>query len=198
MLRDLSQLCIDPYEDESFYHELMEFLTSFQEQNYELLAQTGHECIGISGNMANGGLVGSDFFRKNIQPYETRLINAVKDQGKYVLYHNCGHARNLYDNYREMKMTVWETLSPPPQGDNDLAEAKALLGNDIVLSGNLDQIVFLKKARVDEVKDAVEKLIAIGKPGGKYLFATSDYLEPDTPIENVKALIETAKECGKY
>jgi uroporphyrinogen-III decarboxylase len=197
-LRDVSQLCMDPYEDEDFYREFMEFLTSLLEKDYALLADTVHECIGIQGNMANGRLVGPDFFRKNIQPYEKRLVNAVKNRGKYTLYHNCGPAKSLYENYRELGMTVWETISPPPQGDNEIAEVKKLLGKDLVLSGNLDQIHFLKEAAPGEVKAAVEELIAVCKPGGKYLFDTSDYLEPNTPLENIKAMIETALGCGKY
>jgi uroporphyrinogen-III decarboxylase len=197
-LRDISQLCVDPYEDENFYREFMRFLTSILEKDYELLSETEHECIGMQGNMANGSLVGSEFFRKYIQPYETRLIKAVKSGGKSVLYHNCGPARNLYENYKEMGMTVCETLSPPPQGDNNFAEAKEILGKYMALSGNLDQILFLKKAGPEEVRAATENLIGIGKPGGKYLFATSDYLEPNTPLENVKAMIETAISCGKY
>ena len=198
ILRELSQLCIDAYEDESFYHELMNYLASLLEKDYELLADTEHECIGIQGNMASGGLVGGDFFRKNIQPYEKRLVDAVKSKGKYTLYHNCGFARPLYENYRELGMTVWETISPPPQGDNDIAEVKEKLGKDLVLSGNIDQINFLKKAKVDEIRAATEQLVTICKPGGKYLFATSDYLEPNTPLENIKAMIETVKSCGKY
>ena len=198
ILRELSQLCMDPYEDENFYNEFMGFIASLLERDYELLADTAHECIGIQGNMASGGLVGGDYFRKNIQPYEKRLIDAVKSRGKYTLYHNCGYARPLYENYRELGMTVWETISPPPQGDNDIAEVKKLLGNDLVLSGNIDQIHFLKKAGRDEVRAATERLINTCKPGGKYLFAASDYLEPNTPLDNVKAMIDTAIRCGKY
>ena len=198
ILRDVSQLCIDPYEDENFYSEFMNFLSKILAKDHEMLAQTEYKCIGMQGNLANGRLVGPDFFRKNIQPYEQLLIDSVKSFGKYVLYHNCGPAKLLYNNYKEMKMTVWETVSPVPQGDNDIAEAKVVLGKDIVLSGNLDQIHFLKKASSAEVREATEKLITICKPGGKYLFATSDYLEPNTPLENVKAMIETAMECGRY
>jgi hypothetical protein len=51
---------------------------------------------------------------------------------------------------------------------------------------------------IDEVKAAVEELIAVCKPGGKYLFDTSDYMEPHTPLENVKAMIDTAIAWGKY
>jgi uroporphyrinogen-III decarboxylase len=198
ILRDISQLLMDPYEDEDFYGEFMDFLSSLLERDYALLAETAHECIGMQGNMANAKIIGPDFFKQYIQPYEVKLINAVKSRGKSVLYHNCGPARNLYDRYKEMNMTIFETLSPRPQGDNDFAEAKQELGKTMVISGNLDQIHFLKTAAVEEVKAATEKLIGIGKPGEKYLFATSDYLEPLTPLENIKAMIGTAKSCGRY
>jgi len=37
-----------------------------------------------------------------------------------------------------------------------------------------------------------------GKPGGRYIFAASDYLEKGTPLENVKKVIEVAKREGSY
>ena len=40
--------------------------------------------------------------------------------------------------------------------------------------------------------------VEIGKPGGRYVFLTSDFLERDTPRENVVTMIEAAKEAGAY
>jgi len=37
----------------------------------------------------------------------------------------------------------------------------------------------------------------VGKPGGHLIFSTSDFLEKGTPVENVKAMIKTAKEAGR-
>ena len=95
-------------------------------------------------------------------------------------------------------MTVWETVSEPPRGDNRLAEAKAALGRDVVLLGNLDQVDFLKRAAPAEVADAARQIVETGKPGGKYIFSTSDFLERNTPRDNVVAMIGAAKEAGVY
>ena len=141
---------------------------------------------------------GPDFFRKFVQPYEKRLIEAIHGAGKFSVYHNCGFARSLYENYRELGMTVWETLSAPPRGDNDIATAKAILGNDICLLGNLDQVDFLKRATPAEVAAKAREIVEAGKPGGRFIFSTSDYLEVGTPRENVAAMIEAAKEAGRY
>ena len=42
------------------------------------------------------------------------------------------------------------------------------------------------------------EIVEAGKPGGRFIFSTSDYLEVGTPRENVVAMIEAAKEAGRY
>jgi len=162
------------------------------------LADTDFKCIGIQGNIANAGMVGADFFDKYILPYEKELAKAIQDTGKFTLYHNCGKARVLQESYVKMGLDMWETVAAPPQGDNDLKEAKELIGNSITLSGNLDQVDFLKKAALEEIEEEVTRIMHIGKQGGRYIFAASDFLEKGTPLENVKKVIEVAKREGRY
>jgi uroporphyrinogen-III decarboxylase len=148
--------------------------------------------------MANAGTVSSAFFREFVQEYEKQVIEAIHAGGAYSIYHNCGRAKRLYPNYREMGMSLWETVSEPPAGDNQLAEAKAALGDKICLLGNLDQIHFLKTASPAEVAERARQIMAVGKPGGRYIFAASDFLETGTPRENVVAMIEAARKEASY
>jgi len=53
-------------------------------------------------------------------------------------------------------------------------------------------------ATPEEVADRTRDVMETGKPGGRYIFSTSDFLEKGTPIENVKAMIAAAKEAGVY
>lgn len=162
------------------------------------LVEAGADCIGIQGHMAGGRTTGPDFFREFVQPYEQRMLDAIHAAGGFSVYHNCGFARSLYDNYRELGMTVWETLSAPPRGDNNLAEAKRILGDRICLLGNLDQVDFLKRATPAEVDARTRETVRAGMPSGRYIFSTSDYLEIGTPRENVVAMVEAAKDEGRY
>lgn len=196
--RDMQELMMDPLLNPDFYNEMAEFFTRWLVRDYEKMCDTDYDALGIQGNIANGGLMGEDFFADHIQSYEQRIIDAVREGGKYSIYHNCGYAKNLYPCYREMKMDVWETVSPPPQGDNDLAEAKAFFGDSLILSGNLDQVDFLKKASPGEVSDKVGEIMEAGKPGGNFIFAASDFLEKDTPEENIRSAVETARTAGRY
>lgn len=57
---------------------------------------------------------------------------------------------------------------------------------------------FLKTASVEEVERRVECIVQTGKPGGRYIFACSDFLEENTPIENIEAALRAAKAAGWY
>ena len=197
-LRGIESLMMAPYEDEEVYGQFMRRLSDAMVEHTRALASTEIECVGVQGNMANAAVMSGDFFRQHVQPYEQKTLDAIHREGKFSVYHNCGIARSFYPNYREMGMSLWETISPPPQGDNDLAEAKAKLGDRICLLGNLDQVHFLKTASPAEVAERARQIVRTAKDGGRYIFSTSDYLEKSTPRENVVAMIEGAKIAGAY
>jgi uroporphyrinogen-III decarboxylase len=196
--RNVQELLMDAYLNPEFYQAYMEKMTELMVESNNALADTDFKCIGIQGNIANAGMVGAVFFDKYILPYEKELAKAIQDAGKFTLYHNCGKARVLQESYVKMGLDMWETVAAPPQGDNDLKEAKELIGDSITLSGNLDQVNFLKKAALEEIEKEVTRIMNIGKPGGRYIFAASDFLEKGTPLENVKKVIEVAKREGRY
>ena len=187
-----------PYEDEAGYRALMDVVATAMCASCTALGTAGIDAIGIQGHMAGGTTAGPKYFRTFVQPYEQRVIDAIHAAGAFSVYHNCGSAKSLYGSYREMGMTVWETVSEPPRGDNRLADAKAVLGDRICLLGNLDQVDFLKRATPAEVAARTAEIMHIGKPGGRFIFSTSDFLEKPTPLANVRAMIDTAKSCGAY
>lgn len=196
--RNIENLLIDPFIDEEFYIDYMNTLTNICIKYDYLLSNANREVISFHGNIANSGLIGKDFFENNVLPYEQKVVEAIHQAGSYTLYHNCGKADILQESYVKMGLTAWETVAETPRGDNELKKAKTKIGDKIVLVGNLDQVDFLKNANRNEIYENVERIMQIGKPGGRYIFSCSDYLEKETPLENVKAMIDSAKEFGKY
>ncbi|MBN2210011.1 MAG: hypothetical protein JW709_01330 [Sedimentisphaerales bacterium] len=196
--RNIEALMMDAFDAPELYQALMGTLSAQMVIYNTHLAQTEVECVGVSGNIANSALFGSDFFAQHIEPFEKPIIDAIHAQDTFTIYHNCGCAKNLYPNYRRMAFTLWETVSEAPAGDNDLRDAKAYFGESMCLLGNLDQIHFLKTATPDEVAQKTRALVEIGKPGGRYIFSCSDFLEKGTPLANVKAMLKAARETGQY
>lgn len=194
----MDNLYAAPYEDGELYGFLMSGIARAMCEYNPALVEAGCDCIGLQGHMAGGMTTGPEFFRQFVQPYEKQVLDAIHSAGGFSVYHNCGFAKSLYPNYRELGMTVWETVSEPPRGDNRLAEAKAALGDRICLLGNLDQVDFLKRASPAEVAARTRETVEAGKPGGRFIFSTSDFLEKDTPRENVVTMINAAKQAGRY
>ena len=196
---DLQEMLMAPYEDEAYYKTYMDFFTRLVIENHEILATSQFDAVGLQGNIANGSLIGQTFFEQHIMPYEQRHLAPLIAANKPTIYHNCGKARVLYPSYKKLGITAWETISPPLQGDNDLADAKSYFSDHpLVLIGNLDQVHFLKTATPREVYDKAAELVTIGKPNAHYIFSTSDYLENNTPLENVQAMIAGARSAAKY
>jgi len=122
----------------------------------------------------------------------------VQQNGTPAMYHNCGQIMNLVESYKGLGARVVEPFSPPPLGDADLAKAKELGGDAYVILSGIDQVNVLQKGTVDQVRRVTERTIRTGKPGGRFIMQNVDFLEYDTPVENVKAYAETALAHADY
>jgi len=122
----------------------------------------------------------------------TRYIEFVQQNGTPAMYHNCGEIMNLVESYRDLGARIVEPFSPPPLGDADLARAKELVDGAYIIVGGVDQVHVLQKGTVDQVRQATQKTIEVGKPGGKFILQSADFLEYGTPLENLEAYVEPA------
>ena len=62
----------------------------------------------------------------------------------------------------------------------------------------IDRVNVLQNGTVDEVKRETEQAIKIGKPGGKFILQSADFLEYGTPMDNIEAYVLTAKQFCDY
>lgn len=196
--RKLDDLILDAAIRPSFYHDLMTFclrrLLTFVEQHLK----AGVEVLSAGGNIANGKLVGPEFFSRYIVPYERQLIDFIQKQGAILLYHNCGYAAHLLQVYPSLGMKAYESLTPPPYGDTLLAEAFARFDpTKTTLLGNIDQIDLLRYKTRADIEEAVKETLQTAKGwGGSFILATTDYFNENTPHENIHALAEAARKYG--
>ena len=72
------------------------------------------------------------------------------------------------------------------------------LPESTILWGNIDQIEFLRKSSPVEVERRVREVIETVKPRGNFILGTSDYLETNTPYDNIQALVDAGREYGAY
>jgi uroporphyrinogen-III decarboxylase len=58
----------------------------------------------------------------------------------------------------------------------------------IALMGGIDQIDFLRKATPEAIRRRVAELLEIAARRGRFIVGTSDYINENTPIENLRAV----------
>lgn len=183
--------------DLDFYDKLMNFSMNRILDYTRAIDEAGVDVHCVGGNVP-GGFLGKKSYDQYILPYEKRYIEHVQHRGTPAIYHNCGQIMNLLESYKELGAQAIESFSPPPMADGDLAEAKRIVDGDYVIIGNLDQVNLLKNGTPDEVKRKTEEAIKAGKPGGKFILQSADFLEYGTPMQNLEAYVETAKQFCDY
>jgi len=129
-------------------------------------------------------------------PYLRRLADWTHERAGLFWYHNCGLTRELIRSGRfdAVRPDLVETLAPPPEGDNDLAESRRALDPRICSKGNLS-LGLLRDGTVREVEEATRDLVRAVR-GWRHVISTADAVLPGTPPENFLAFVRTARAAG--
>jgi uroporphyrinogen decarboxylase len=153
-------------------------------------------CVGGSGSLV---FQTPDFFRQHALPAVKRAIELATAAGIPTHVHSCGPEKELVRILtEETSLTVIDPLEIPPMGDCDLAELKRLYGRKIVLKGNLHTTEVMLRGRPEDVVAAARKAIDDAAADGRFILSTGDQCGRDTPDENLRAMIETARTYGRY
>jgi len=113
--------------------------------------------------------------------------------------HSCGRQRQMIDILaNETDLDVVNPLEVPPMGDCDLGEIKRSFGHRLALMGNIHTTEVMLFGTPDDVRAACRKAIDDAACGGGFILSTGDKCGRDTPFENIFAMVETAKEYGRY
>jgi uroporphyrinogen-III decarboxylase len=196
-LVELSEIYCLFLTDRAFYEKLLRFCIRRTLPFLEAIASSGVDVVCMGGNVP-GGFLGKKNYDRFILPFEREYVGNVKRLGSIALYHNCGEIMALAESYRELEADVVEPFAPPPLGDGNLAEAKRISRGRYAIVGNLDQVNVLKEGTADDVRKVTRDTLEIGKKGGRFVLQTADYLEYGTPLDNVRAYVETGLRFGRY
>lgn len=138
-----------------------------------------------------GMMLAPDLWRRHIKPYSTELIRTFKDMGFATYYHSCGGIIPVIEDLIEMGLDILDPIQPKAAG-MDAENLKSRFGERLVLHGGIDEQELLPYATCDEVSREVERLMGILGDDGGYIVCPAHAIQPDTPVENIVALYETA------
>ena len=116
----------------------------------------------------------------------------------YTMLHLCGkvtpHLSANMRVLRELKGLNMINIGT----DVEIPWLKEELAGKVGVAGNIDHLTFLPHVRPDEVTERVRQALEAGMPGGGYMLAPGCEITADTPVENVKALVQAGRDFGRY
>ena len=190
----LTNLVIDPQKA----HAILDRLTNASITWAVGQARRGVDAVLISSAFAGGPLLSPDYYRDFVLPYETRLASAVKREGVRVYTHTCGAIGDRLDLLVATGTEGVDTLDPPPLGSVELAEAKAQIGDQVFLKGNMNSVALLQMQTADEVLAHATDRIVNGSPGGGYILSSACSIAPGVEPWKLELLTPLAEKIGSY
>ncbi len=140
--------------------------------------------------------VSPKLFARYIAPDLNRWGSEFHAAGKYFMHHACGHLRGLMAHIAAEEIDMLESISPPPTGNVEIWNARAMLPAHVGIIGGIEPVRFLAM-NLDELTVYVEDLLDRVQHGPNrlrhYILANSDSCPPGVSVEKFKRVTEIAR-----
>jgi uroporphyrinogen decarboxylase len=152
--------------------------------------------IGLADPTASGSVISTRAFETFAYPYLCELVQGVKATpgGAAPTIHICGRSQRIWTHLAD---TGTSALSVDDVVD--LAETKVAVGNRIAVIGNIRPTATMYLGTPEDVRHNARECLqkAFDTPKGVVL-GLGCGLPVNTPQENVLALVQAAREYGRY
>jgi len=145
----------------------------------------------------NGLLISPEMWRKYIKPRMIEMIDVAHSYGAKIMYHSCGSVRAILPDLIEIGVDILNPVQPRAKG-MEPEELKRDFGDKITFYGTIDEQETLPYGSPEDVKRETIERITYLAPRGGFIISPCHSIQPDTSVENILALYDTALEYGKY
>lgn len=198
-IMDFETLAITMYTEPEMVDEINEAVLTWTLDAIRLAVEEGGvDCVQISDDWGgtNALLISPDDFRRFFIPYFKRLVAGIKDLGLPVIMHNDGRIWDVLDDLVDCGI---DGLHPVERAAGmDLKKVKEKYKGKLTPIGNVNNKVTMASSDPNDVKAEVLECIQEAGMDGGYIISTDHSIHDLIPIENVRCLINTIKECGNY
>jgi len=195
--RGMQQILYDLYDCPDLLEEVRGVLMKVQEHAVRAFLASPAEVAWQDICWATGANMGPGMFERWVLPEIQLTAEKVrKVPHKFIGLYTLGRIRELLPMMVEARPHFIETFEPN-EGDISLREAKQLYGDRICIMGNFD-CVTLARGTVDDARREAMRCLEEAKEGGGYIMVTGDEVPADARWENLKAMVETVEEHGRY
>ncbi|MFC1948770.1 uroporphyrinogen decarboxylase family protein [Chloroflexota bacterium] len=154
----------------------------------------GCPIVGFAMHKGADGFMSDEQFRTFYWPTLRQIIMGLIEEGLIPRLGAQGGYNSRLEVINDLPKgkTVWAYGA-----ETDMVRAKEIMGDVACMTGNLPASLFVT-GTVEETVDHCKKLIDTAGKGGGYMLSTASGVNRNGRIENVRAMIQCAKEYGVY
>jgi len=142
----------------------------------------------------NGMLFSPDFWRRHFKPIVREQIKVCHDAGLPVIYHGCGNASVIYEDFIEMGLDAYNPLEA--KAGLEVVDLRRRFGHRMGFCGNMDARAWAMDP-MDELKRlALTKLNAA--KGGGYIFQSDHSVPTNVSAERYQYVVDLVRKHGTY
>lgn len=187
----LMDLATDP--ENPAIQQLLEVCYESHIATHRALIRAGAHFTSCGDSLAGPAVVSPRMFDRFARPWEERLVNELAAENAFIVIHICGDTTRIFGSLQQYNFCGFEL-----DYKTDARAAKATVGENHVLFGNIDPSGVLARGTAAEVRARTRELIAAWKPDGRFILNAGCAIPPSTPEENIRALMETVQKEGQY
>ena len=148
----------------------------------------GADLLHCGDSLASCDVISASDYEEWALPYERKVIQAWKDYGAKTLLHICGDSSKVLGLYADTGADVIEV-----DHKVDLALAMREIGDRSCVIGNVDPVTVLLQGTPGQVHAEARRCLEIGSGGG-YILGSGCVVPRITPLENVRAMVQAARD----
>ena len=152
-------------------------------------------CINSDYGYNEGPFISPELFAEFVTPYLEEITSAMHTMETKAILHSDGDLRKILDQLVSANIDGYQSIDP--QGHMDIAEVKKIYGDRLILMGNV-QTSILQETNKEEIKKSVKYCMTHGKPGGRYIFSTSNCIFAGMPLESYHIMLEAYRTMAAY
>ena len=185
----MEEILIAMLTDPETLHELLERCLKYTMNYVKYLARTGVDAIIFGHAMASNSVISPQNYVDFALPYETRLVEAIHNNGVKAMTHICGNIEGIIEH-------IDKNGSDFIDFDHLCDVTKLKRQTKKVLRGNIDPS-YLANSTPEEVYERTAEIVQKGRKGGRFILGSGCEITATTPPENLKAFVKAGRDFGK-
>jgi MtaA/CmuA family methyltransferase len=162
-------------------------------EHAKALVDCGVDALYVGDPLSSASVISPRSFRAFCFPRFQLFCSELKDRGALIYLHICGNSGPILEMMADTGADCVEPLDP--LGGVTVADAKRRIGGRVSLMGGVNTLTLLNGSPEQVYQEAVTCCRA-GGIGGGYVLAAGDMVPDQTPEENVRSLVQAAKDMS--